>query len=147
MKWCYSVLYYPNSVNIALVDMELCCFPKLTQSAFTFSIFWTWTTSLRPVTLSKKRLWRCFPVNFVKFLRTPFFIEHRTHRTPVEAASVIRDSFFSEYRYMFFFWKTMFRIWAHTILLTYQLIDKSFSQYILTTDPLNHFYNSDILLV
>ena len=27
--------------------------------------------------LKKKRLWhRCFPVNFVKFLRTPFFIEH-----------------------------------------------------------------------
>ena len=33
--------------------------------------------SLRPETLLKKRLWhRCFPVNFVKFLRTPFFIEH-----------------------------------------------------------------------
>ena len=31
---------------------------------------------LRPVTLLKKRLWyRCFPVNFVKFLRTPFFTE------------------------------------------------------------------------
>ena len=28
-------------------------------------------------TLLKKRLWlRCFLVNFVKFLRTPFFIEH-----------------------------------------------------------------------
>ena len=28
--------------------------------------------SLRPATLLKKRLWyRCFPVNFVKFLRTP----------------------------------------------------------------------------
>ena len=27
----------------------------------------------RPATLSKKRLWRrCFPVNFAKFLRTPF---------------------------------------------------------------------------
>ena len=27
--------------------------------------------------LLKKRLWhRCFPVNFVKFPRTPFFIEH-----------------------------------------------------------------------
>ena len=27
--------------------------------------------------LLKKRLWhRCFPVNFVKFLRTPFFTEH-----------------------------------------------------------------------
>ena len=31
---------------------------------------------LRPATLLKKRLWhRCFPVNFVKFLRTPFFTE------------------------------------------------------------------------
>ena len=27
-----------------------------------------------PTTLLKKRLWhRCFPVNFAKFLRTPFF--------------------------------------------------------------------------
>ena len=32
---------------------------------------------LRPTTLLKKRLWhRCFPVNFVKFLRTPFYIKH-----------------------------------------------------------------------
>ena len=32
---------------------------------------------LRPATLWKKRLWyRCFPVNFVKFLRTPFSIKH-----------------------------------------------------------------------
>ena len=31
---------------------------------------------LRPVTLLKTRLWhKCFPVNFVKFLRTPFFLE------------------------------------------------------------------------
>ena len=31
----------------------------------------------RPATLLKKRLWhRRFPVNFVKFLRTPNFIEH-----------------------------------------------------------------------
>ena len=30
-----------------------------------------------PATLLKKRLWhRCFPVNFVKFIRTPFFTEH-----------------------------------------------------------------------
>ena len=33
--------------------------------------------SMRPVTLLKKRLWhRCFPVNFAKFLRTPFLAEH-----------------------------------------------------------------------
>ena len=32
---------------------------------------------LRPATLLKKNLWhRCFPVNFAKFLRTPFFTEH-----------------------------------------------------------------------
>ena len=32
---------------------------------------------LRPATLLKKRLWhRCFPVNFAKFLRTPFPTEH-----------------------------------------------------------------------
>ena len=32
---------------------------------------------LRPATLLKKRLWhRCFLVNFVKFLRTPFYAEH-----------------------------------------------------------------------
>ena len=30
-----------------------------------------------PATLLKKRLWhRCFPVNFAKFLRTPFFTEY-----------------------------------------------------------------------
>ena len=33
---------------------------------------------LRPATLLKKRLWyRCFLVNIVKFLRTPFFPERR----------------------------------------------------------------------
>ena len=32
---------------------------------------------LRPATLLKKRLWhRCFPVNFAKFLRTPFLTKH-----------------------------------------------------------------------
>ena len=31
----------------------------------------------KPATLLKERLWhRCFLVNFVKFLRTPFFTEH-----------------------------------------------------------------------
>ena len=36
-----------------------------------------------PSTLLKKRLWhKCFPVNFAKFLRTPFY------RTPPVAASL-----------------------------------------------------------
>ena len=34
-------------------------------------------SSRGPATLLKKRLWqRCFPVNFVKFLRTPFYTKH-----------------------------------------------------------------------
>ena len=41
------------------------------------SIFFNKVAGLRPGTLLTKRLWyRCFPVNFLKFLRTPFIIEH-----------------------------------------------------------------------
>ena len=46
----------------------------LEAEAATRGVLWK---RCRPATLLKKRLWqRCFPVNFVKFLRTPFFIEH-----------------------------------------------------------------------
>ena len=41
------------------------------------SFFFNKVVGLRSATLLKKRLWhRCFPVNFAKFLRTPFFAEH-----------------------------------------------------------------------
>ena len=41
------------------------------------SLFFNKVAGLRPATLLKKRLWhRCFPVNFAKFLRTPFLTEH-----------------------------------------------------------------------
>ena len=41
------------------------------------SLFFNKVTALRHATLLKKRLWhRCLTVNFVKFLRTSFFIEH-----------------------------------------------------------------------
>ena len=37
-----------------------------------------------PATLLQKRLWhRCFPVNFAKFLRTPFFTEHLRETAPI----------------------------------------------------------------
>ena len=48
---------------------------------------------LRPATLLKRRLWhRCFLVNFVKFLRTPFFIEQlwTTASTHRHADSILR---------------------------------------------------------
>ena len=41
-------------------------------------LFYNKVAGPEPATLLKKRLWhRCFPMNFAKFLRTPF------HRTPL----------------------------------------------------------------
>ena len=58
-------------------------FAKFTGKHLCQSLFFIKVTGLRPATLSKKRLWhRCFPVNYAKFLRTPFI-----HKTPLVAAS------------------------------------------------------------
>ena len=61
-------------------------FAKLTEHLCQ-SLFFNKVTGLRPATLLKKRLLdRCFPVIFVKFLRTPFYTEHLS-----VAASVIMN--------------------------------------------------------
>ena len=50
---------------------------KFTGKQLYQRLFFNKVADLRPATLLKKRLWhRCFPVNFVKFLRTPLFTEH-----------------------------------------------------------------------
>ena len=50
---------------------------KFTGKHLCQSLFFNNVAGLRPATLLKKRLWhRCFPVNFLKFLRTLFFTEH-----------------------------------------------------------------------
>ena len=52
-------------------------FTKFTGKHLCQSLFFNKVPGLRPATLLKKGLWhRCFTVNFVKFLRTPFYIEH-----------------------------------------------------------------------
>ena len=53
-------------------------FTKFTRKHLCQSLFYNKVAGLRPATLSKKkRLWqRCFPVDFAKFVRTGFFIEH-----------------------------------------------------------------------
>ena len=57
--------------------------------------FFNKVTDLRPATLLKNRLWhRCFPVNFAKFLRTPFlqntfFTEHLWAITSVKSLTII----------------------------------------------------------
>ena len=48
-------------------------FVKFTGKHLCQSLFFNKVAGVRPATLLKKRLWhRCFPVNFAKFLRTPF---------------------------------------------------------------------------
>ena len=52
-------------------------FAKFTGKYLCQSLFFNKIAGLGPATLLKKRLWhRCFPVNFAKFLRTPFLTEH-----------------------------------------------------------------------
>ena len=52
-------------------------FKKFTGKQLCESFFLNKVPGLRPVTPLKKRLWhRCFSVNFVKYLRNSFFIEH-----------------------------------------------------------------------
>ena len=52
-------------------------FTKFTGKHLCQGLFFNKVAGLRPATSSKKRLWhRCFLVGFVKFLRTPFFMEH-----------------------------------------------------------------------
>ena len=52
-------------------------FAKFTGKHLCWSLFFNKFGSLRPATLlEKRRQHSCFPVNFAKFLRTPFFIEH-----------------------------------------------------------------------
>ena len=98
----YIVIYVPNYVHNMYLCMWMCIsvcmklrkqqrqssrsvlqkgvlrnFAKFLRRQPCQSLFFNKVAGLRPATLLKKRLWHsCFPVNFVKFLRTPFFIEH-----------------------------------------------------------------------
>ena len=52
-------------------------FAKFTGKHLCQSLFFNKVAGLRPSKREKKTLWhRCFPVNFAKFLRTPFIVEH-----------------------------------------------------------------------
>ena len=52
-------------------------FAKFTGKHLCQSLVFDKVADLRPATLLKKRPWhRCFVLNFAKFLRTPFLIEH-----------------------------------------------------------------------
>ena len=52
-------------------------FENLQENTCVRVSFFNKVAGLRPATLWKKKLWhRCFPVNYVRFLRTPFLTEY-----------------------------------------------------------------------
>ena len=69
----FSVLDRSSHQRCSIKKGVLKNFAKFTGKHLCQSFFFNKVAGLRPATLLKKRLWhRCFPVNFTKFLRTPF---------------------------------------------------------------------------
>ena len=91
---------------IIVNDMELNSwqdfFPKFVQYLFLESVFVSLDKSAtQPATLLKKRLWyRCFPVNFVKFLGKPLLTEHLWWLLLVLQIGILRNFPISTRQYM-----------------------------------------------
>ena len=88
--------------------------------------------SSRHVTLLKKRLWDwCFPVNFAKFLRTPFFIEHlRWLLLWVEALHFVKDLYIlKKVQEWTTYWKTAFKKIQSNIVCLKRLFHFKFFYY------------------
>ena len=67
-----SIDYRSSYQRCSVKKGVLTNFTKFTGKRLCQSLFFNKVTGLRPATLLKERLWhRSFPVNFVKFLRTP----------------------------------------------------------------------------
>ena len=66
-------------------------FSKFTRKHLCQVLFYKKDAGPEPATLLKMRLWRrCFPINFAKFLRTPF------HRTPLDNSFSTIQHFLAE---------------------------------------------------
>ena len=66
-------IYMNSHQSCSIIKGVLRNFVKFTGKHLCQSLFFNKVAGLNPATLLKKRLWhRCFPVNFAKFLRTPF---------------------------------------------------------------------------
>ena len=83
----YSTYLWPSLINQAKESSSrpevfrekgvLRNFTKFTGKHLCQNLVLNKVAGLKSATLFKKRFWhRCFPVNFVKFLRTPFCTEH-----------------------------------------------------------------------
>ena len=80
LAWNISLILTPYNSHKGNSRPEVFCkkdvlrtFTKFTGKHLCKSLFFNKIAGLRPATLFKKRLWqKSFPVNFAKFLRTPF---------------------------------------------------------------------------
>ena len=73
------VLLHASGLNTKSSRPEVFCriFTKFIGKHLCQSLFFSKVTGLKPATLLKKRLWhRSYHVNFVKFAKKSFFIEH-----------------------------------------------------------------------
>ena len=71
------VKYRSSTPEVFCKEGTLRNFAKFTIKHLCHSLFFNKVAGVRPATLLKKRPWhRYFPVNFAKFLRTPFPTEH-----------------------------------------------------------------------
>ena len=69
--------YRRNRLEVFCKKGVLRNFEKFTGKHLCQSLLFNKVAGIRPVTLLKERLWhRCFPVNFLNFLRTPSVTEH-----------------------------------------------------------------------
>ena len=69
MQWIFRNSHESRSVRKCVLGSST----KFTGKHLCQRPFLKRDSGFRPATLLKKRLWyRCFPLNFVKFLRTPF---------------------------------------------------------------------------
>ena len=76
MHLCFSI-HRSSRTEVFCKKGVLRNFTKFTGKHLCQRLFFNKVAGLRAATLLKKSLWhRCFPVNFAKFLRTPFFTEH-----------------------------------------------------------------------
>ena len=70
-------LFRSSRTEVFCKKIVLRNFAKFTGKHLCQGLFFNKVAGLTHTTLFKKRLWRrCFPVNFAKFLRAPFIIEH-----------------------------------------------------------------------
>ena len=77
LKFCVTFSSEADVQRCSVKKGVLRNFTKFTGKHLCQSPFFNKVADLRPEILLEKRLWhRCFSVNFAKFLRTSFLIEH-----------------------------------------------------------------------